>query len=484
MKSLNPATQQPYKIFWFGDLVTPSGFGRIGNEVCKRLVQRGYSVQGASLSYTGWPYNPAQHPYHVWPLGGRPDMWQMFVGAVNAFQPDLLISCQDFPYHRTIWDACKIDFSKIKWMWITPIDGTPVHPDWLELVDYADGAMVISEFGVEAMRRAGKRAALCHPGVDTAEFYPAEAKEKTELRQKAGYADSDYIIGVVCMNQGRKAISSMLEAFYEFARDKPEARLFLDMDKTSGAGWDIPNLIREILKPGYSKWSSGWSEAEQNRVRFREDLFKGANDKPNEAMLPLRNRYALLDAHMVISHREGFGLPLLESMACRIPSIALDWCSGSEICGDERGILVKRLEYMEHGTWGGARDAFPDMDSLIASLGALYHDRVRAAFIAKTGYDWAVTKTWDATADQVENVLQSALARERKMPPDARTIAADRPTIGLSDVHGPGYDPTAGTIGGDPQPQQSPGAYQVPGQPKADGDGSGESGTTRNFGAG
>ena len=246
-RNINPATGQPWKLLWFGDLVALSGFGRIGNEVCKRLKTRGWDVQAASICYSGWPHD---FPFLVWPLMGQ-DIWNSLVGIVNQFKPDVLVSCQDFPYHQTIWNACKIDFSRVRWVWITPIDGTPVHPEWTKLADVADGCMVISRFGVEAMRQAGKRVALCHPGVDAGEFYPATADEKKDLRAKAGLPEGAYVVGVVCANQGRKAVPPMTAAFHEFALDKPEAWLYLDMDKVGAAGWDIPSLLIQ----------QGWTEA-------------------------------------------------------------------------------------------------------------------------------------------------------------------------------------------------------------------------------
>lgn len=419
--NINPATKQPYKVLIFGDLVTPSGFGRIGNEIARRLVSRGYAVQGASISYTGWPHDL---PFWVWPLGNQ-DIWNGLVNIVNGFQPDVLLSIQDFPYHHSIWHACRIDFSKIRWVWITPIDGTPVHPDWLKLTDYSDGQMVISRFGVEALRQAGKRVSLCHPGVDVREFYPAERAERDALRAKLKWAPDDWAVGVMAMNQGRKAIPAMIEGFHEFARDKPNARLLLDMDKASPAGWDIPNLLKQM----------GWSEVEQARVAYKEDLFKA----DFEAFSPLRNRYALLDAHMVISHREGFGLPLLESMACRVPSLALDWCSGTEIAGDGRGGLVRRLPYMEYGTWGGAKDAFPDVADLSRQLEALYADPIMSADMARRGYEWAITNTWDVTADQVEAVIQNAIRNPRKGIEPHEPDTQPSPAPGFADVYGPGH---------------------------------------------
>lgn len=451
-KNLHPEGR-PYRVLWFGDLVTPSGFGRIGNEVTRRLATRGYQMQGASISYTGWPHD---FPFHIWPLGGQ-DIWNGLVSIVNTYQPDIIVSCQDFPYHQTVWQGCRIDFSKIKWVWITPIDGTPVHPDWVTLADFADGKMVISRFGVEAMRQAGKRVELCHPGVDTTEFYPSDADERAELRAKVTWkADDptskqrlplgkdDYVVGVMCMNQGRKAISAMVAAFGEFARDKPGARLYLDMDKTSPAGWDIPNLLKQL----------GWSDDEQERVLYKEDVFRA----DFAAFAPLRNRYALLDLHMVISHREGFGLPLLESQACKVATMALDWCSGTEICGQGRGYLVRRIDYMEHGSWGGAQDAFPDMADFATQLERAYTHADERAAIASAGYEWAIQQTWDVAASQVEATIAAALLRDRKVKPSHEPVITPNPAPGLSDTDGPAAgaanQPPANAVRGDPSIQR------------------------------
>jgi glycosyltransferase involved in cell wall biosynthesis len=418
-QNINPATGKPIKIVWFGDLVVLSGFGRIGNEITKRLKQRGYDVQGAGIQYSGWPHD---YPFHIWPLANQ-DLWNGITTIVNSVQPDMLISCQDFPYHKTIWDACRIDFSKVKWGFITPIDGTPIMSPWLDLCQWADGAMTISRFGVEAFRQGGRKVGLCHPGIDANEFYPAEVSERDALRAKVGYAPSDFIVGVMAMNQGRKAIPPMIQAFFEFAKDKPNAKLYLDMDKISPAGWDIPELLKQMGIP-----------AEQHgRVKYRDDLFAASPD-----MLPLRNRYIILDAHMVISHREGFGLPLLESMACRVPTIALDWCSGPEICGEGRGYIVKRLDYMEYGTWGGARDAFPDMKSLQNALESIYCYPEAAQGIAAVGYEWARRQTWDAATDAVEEMIHNAFKHERTQSHEPRVIS-DNATA-YSDNRSPAYD--------------------------------------------
>src|SRR3972149_3050379 len=199
---------------------------------------------------------------------------------------------------------------------------------------------------------------------------------------------------------------------------------------------------------------------------------------------------------MLVGPRVGFGLPLVESMACRVPTLALDWCSGPEIVGEGRGMLVKRLAYMEHGTWGGARDAFPDVSDLIEKMEMLYADRALAAYTAEGGYEGAIRQTWDVTADQVETVLQSALKRERKDKPSHEPAPSPAPDeygrgdrAPLSDTRGPaslpgdGREPDAARVSRDPGLQRPEGAHPVPEIAGGDGGRGGGGRPDRNTGA-
>ncbi len=399
------------KVFWLSDSPLPSGFGRISNEVCTRLSQRGHELYGASVLWDG--AQPHTLPFWIAGLAGR-DLWSYATNLINAWQPDVVVVTQDFPYAQALYYNCRIDWSRRALVVITPIDGTPIDAEWLQLVDDADATMVISRFGVEAMRQAGKRVSLCHPGVDPHQFKPASAEEKATLRQKAGVDADAFVLGMAAMNQGRKAIPHTIEGFAEFAKDKPNARLLLDMDKVSPAGWNIPKLLKDI----------GLDVA---RVIFKEDLVK-------RGLTELRDRFCLMDAHAVLAHREGFGLPLLESMACRIPTLAMDWCSGTEIVGDGKGYLVQRNEASRRfGTWGNALDYDPDRADFVRQLNRIHDQPAEAAAVAERGYQWAVQQTWDKAADAVEHILVEVKGKR-----DARQSnrARVQPAAAGAEAHG------------------------------------------------
>jgi len=399
----------PIKIVWFGDLVTPSGFGRIGNEVTTRLVRRGYKLYGISMMWDGaqttemsphiWEGMPLHLlPYPVVPAPG-PD-WPKTFRLIMELKPDVVVCCQDFPYSQTMFQASGIDWSVTQFMIVTPIDGTPIHPAWLEMVKLADSTLVISEFGKEGMRLAGKAVELLPPGINPDEFHPAQPGEVEALRAQLGIDPKSFVLGMFAMNQGRKCVSKTVEVFREFAREKEDAILYLDMEPGSPAGWDIPSLCQS-LDPEERVLKVG-----QNVLFKKDALAKGIHR--------LRDRYLLCDVNSVVSHREGFGLPLIEAQACGIVAMALDWCSGPEIVGEGRGCLIRRIDYLEPGTWGNARDAFPDMKDWLGQLNKLYSDPDYRRALAKAGMEHVRTRTWDKATDAFEAELRRIQANKKE----------------------------------------------------------------------
>ena len=406
----------PYKILFIGDFVVPSGFGRICMEVCKRLVIRGWQLLTISLPWSGYP-DLHGLPFRVIPVGNHTAdvMWGLVANVIAAENPDVVVSCQDFPYAHTIYHGLRVDWSTKKMLIITPIDGTPINSQWLDLTSQVDGTLVISKFGVEAARLQGYHVDLLHPGVDTNEFHPAEnATELRTVRALVGIKPDAFVIGSFMMNQGRKAVPDVMEFFYEFARDKPNAVLYLDMDTPSPAGWDIDETCKQI-DPALRLMT-------RERVKRKEDAFKAG-------LLGLRERYLLCDISAQLAHREGFGLPNLESMACKVPPSVIDWCSGSEIAGGGKGILVRCIDYKTIGTWGGARDAFPDRADCLKKWNWLYYHRDHLRSIASTGYEWAVRQTWDVATDQFEKVLTSVLAKDKERKANELASNGSRNTI-------------------------------------------------------
>lgn len=386
------------KILVLSDDGISSGYGRISMEVSTRLHQRGCNMMAASLYYDGLlppTLDGKPLPYWVAALGGKPNWGEAAVSLINAYQPDIVHVIQDATYAAQLRYA-PIDWSRFAFVVTTPVDGVPVDPDWVKMLREADATLSISQFGVDAHRKAGIPSVLCRPGVDANAFFPLSEAERMALRAKLGIAPDAFVFGAFCQNQGRKDIPDMLRAFFAFAADKPTARCFLDMEAVSPAGWNLNNVCAQ----------QGW---DASKLLYRADAQRAG-------VHHIRERYNLLDAHAVISHREGYGLPLVEAMACGVVSMAMDYTSGTEICGDGKGVLIAPIDYRSIGTWGGAEDCYPNLTQLTASLQMLYDEPDTRRSIARKGMAWARAQTWDAAADAVAKVYERVLAKRQSVP--------------------------------------------------------------------
>lgn len=396
------------KLFVLSDCGVPTGYGRIADEIGTRLHKRGYQIMAASVAYDGLlppQYEGAPLPYWVGSLAEHPNWIEKVAALINTFQPDVVLSIQDFPYHEALYNV-GLDWSNMGRVLVTPVDGVPIYPNWIKTLAKADAALTISQFGVNAFREAGHKVGLCQPGIHTDVFFRLSDDTRAALREKLGIAPGAFVLGTAAMNQGRKAIPLMLRGFFEFAKDKPGARYLLDMDAQSPAGWDIPALCQQ----------QGW---DAGKLIFRADAQRAG-------LTHLRERYNVMDAHVVLAHREGFGLPLVEAMACGVVSMALDYCSGPEIVGEGRGVLVKALDYSVPGTWGGAEDKFPDMAHYVGELHRLHDNGAERAALGERGMTWARAQTWDAPTDAVARGIEHAYGRVLATPAPTVPLAALR----------------------------------------------------------
>lgn len=414
------------KILVVSDDGVPSGFGRIAMHINLALVKRGYNVMAASIQYDGLlppSYEGSALPYWVASLAGK--NWPQEVAKlISVYQPDCVMVIQDAPYSETVRNL-PLDWSKIAFVSISPVDGIPIQPDWVKIAKLADAFLTISQFGVKAYREAGVNAQPCIPAADTNVFYRLPEAERLALRAKLNIAPDAFVWGMFAQNQGRKNIPDTLRAFFQFASDKPTARLYLDMDQVSPAGWHIPAMCEQF----------DW---DVSKLIFREHAMQAG-------VTHIRERYNLLDLHSVISHREGYGLPLVESMACGVATMALDWCSGTEIVGDGKGLLIPPIAYTSVSTWGNALDKFPDVSHMVSAAQHMYEHPHERATIAEKGMAWARSQSWTQAIDNTANAIEQAVAKHKPQPQAVQPIIMPIPTAVPTHVDGQ-KAPEAGII--------------------------------------
>ncbi len=109
----------------------------------------------------------------------------------------------------------------------------------------------------------------------------------------------------------------------------------------------------------------------------------------------IKDYYAKCDAWLFGSRSEGFGLPLLEAMACRTPVIATPAGAAPELCAAGGGILVP----------GEDPQAMAEQIVRVATMNESdWKTMSDAAYATATGY------TWDDAAVRFEAFLESVAA--------------------------------------------------------------------------
>jgi glycosyltransferase involved in cell wall biosynthesis len=201
----------------------------------------------------------------------------------------------------------------------------------------------------------GTKIDVAYHGVDQTTFHVPSEAERDRVQARLGLNGQPYIAFLSTL-EPRKNVPGLVRGWVQACADREDAPALV---LAGGAGWDdqidgaiaeVPSHLR-VLRPGY--------------LRFTD--------------LP-----GFLGGAMVVaypSHGEGFGLPVLEAMACAAPVLTTPRLSLPEVGGDA-------VAYTE-----------PDPDSIAAALTALLDDPARRAQLAESGHQRSLEFTWEASAE-------------------------------------------------------------------------------------
>ncbi len=118
--------------------------------------------------------------------------------------------------------------------------------------------------------------------------------------------------------------------------------------------------------------------------------------RPEQARIP--GIYASCDAWLFPSRSEGFGLPILEAMACRTPVIGTPAGPAPELLGAGGGVLVRA-------------DDPTDMARAIVEVMRMPEGSWRA--LSAAAFENAARFTWDHSTTLLEATLRRAVARRK-----------------------------------------------------------------------
>jgi len=227
-----------------------------------------------------------------------------------------------------------IDTSPAKTFFWFPTDGGGGLPQGCDrILRKIDVPVAMSKFGQKQVKEYHNIDTEHIPhGVNTKMFYRMPDEERNNLRAKYGLQDK-FVIATVARNQPRKHLDRTIKALLvlKMIKDKiPNAMLFLHLDPEDPAQqlWKIRSLIQKF--------------GLENRVVFSG--MKAHQGIPDKEMVKI---YNIMDCFLLTTSGEGFGLPIIESMACEIPVVATSYTTTHELVENTKAGFGIKLSGVE-----------------------------------------------------------------------------------------------------------------------------------------
>jgi len=362
----------------------PTGYGRLTREILTR-IGNGYK-QGVTC--LGWfdEACPARErtplPFSVY--SGRQDYGKEEVSLmVTKLQPNVVVGAGDIWMLQALGSDQAKPFPRIAYV---PIDSRPIPNSYGVDIGRLGKLVVPSLFGENAVKEEFEVAPVVVPyGVNTALFHPIP--DTLSLRDRLCFGDT-FIVGTVSRNHFRKNLPCLVKAFARFAEGKKGVALYIHTPIIDQGG-----IVTDLL----DRYKLG------GKAFLTRDLqtWRGVDDET------LNQIYNLFDVFVLPTMGEGFGLPILEAMACGVPVIATD-CSAVTELVQGRGELIRVKEWLTVPPYN-VDMAIADVDHLVELLEKLYNDPDLRAEYGRKGREFAEKMTWDRCAEQWAQLLDEVV---------------------------------------------------------------------------
>ena len=350
------------KILYCGDVGVQTGFGRVAEYLIPALSTE-YEVHALCVNHHGDPSEMQAHckMYPAMAHGSDPFGSHRIAELVQSIQPDLVWVTNDLWVAINLWDAVKPLKEKLafKFFVYSPIDSYGIFPELNGPVSEWDGLATYTEFGKEELIKMGyeKPIAIIPHGTDFTKFFPIDP---LECRRELGVPEDTFIVFNGNRNQPRKRIDLTIKGFVEFARDKPDARLWLNMG-AKDMGWEVIPLFKRVAR------DMGYDAA--GKLILTSPHFSTNNCLPIEQ---LNKVYNAVDVGLNTCIGEGWGLVNTEHAATGVAQIVPDHTSLKEIFDDIPRIGCNGSETDRNY---GLERLLPDPGRVADILNYYYEDR-------------------------------------------------------------------------------------------------------------
>jgi glycosyltransferase involved in cell wall biosynthesis len=299
---------------------SPTGYGQQMALWAPRFRDLGHEV--AISAFYGLQGGPQRwQDMLVYPRGNHPYGSDVVGMHARHFQADLVLTIMD---QWCLSHATLDGLNVACWM---PVDCGPVPGfEWLPsklgvydrnaLEDGRRWPVALTRFGQRVLQDAGYEALYVPHGIDTEVFRPP--LDRKLLRESMGLAGR-FVIGIVAANldKARKGWPEQMAAFAKFHKRHPDSVLLCHTLDNFPNGLDLRSLAERLEIA--------------DAVNFSSQYLMTAGLVRPENLCPT---YGAMDLLSACSLAEGFGLPIVEAMACGTPVVTTQGSAMAEVAGN------------------------------------------------------------------------------------------------------------------------------------------------------
>ena len=386
------------RVLYCGDAFVQTGFGRVAEYLLPALAEK-HEVHVLATNYHG-DHDEEAIKYKTYPAmvhGSDPFGSHRIAELVQTIKPDLVWVTNDLWVAINLWGVVKTlrETIPFKFFVYTPIDSYGIFPELNGPVSEWDGLATYTEFGKEELVKMGyeKPIAVIPHGTDFTKFFPIDP---LECRRDLGVPEDTFIVFNGNRNQPRKRIDLTIKGFIEFAKDKPDARLWLNMG-AKDMGWELIPLFKRVAR------DTGYDAA--GKLILTSPHFSTHNCLPIEQ---LNKVYNCVDIGLNTCIGEGWGLVNSEHAATGVAQVVPDHTSLKEIFNDVPRIACNGSETDRNY---GLERLLPDPSSVTDILNGYYEDRNSL----KAAGNWCYERihqrefTWPVITKQMLRTVEEVL---------------------------------------------------------------------------
>jgi len=298
------------------------------------------------------------------------------------YQPDIIVFFGDIRYFLYVPSIIKLIPDCLLAGYIT-VDCANLPLSWLPTVASFDYLMVTSKFAAHEIYRVFNReSTVIYLGHNKDIFNPNNKIKAKELETKQ-------LIAVrVDRNQSRKNWGSTLDIWNKWSADKDVSLIYhTSLDPEDAGALNLKDFMYNL--PAFREKSVCSNKYIATEIDFARLVKNG-------------------DIFFTTTMGEGFGLTILESAACGIPSVGVNFSASGELIKDGAGIAIDPSSYFTNSE--GVKMALPNEYEFLVALDILYSDKKKLRDLGDMAYEWSQPFTWELTCNKIAQELSRSVS--------------------------------------------------------------------------